>query len=682
MSTVTVVTSTQTNAVTLETDETALTVQTGGTQGPEGPEGPEGPIGPAGPPGIQGPEGPTGPAGATGPQGETGPAGPTGPQGPDGPIGPAGPVGPEGPTGPQGPEGDIGPQGTPGVQGPEGPAGPQGDPGPAGPEGPQGLQGAQGLTGPQGPVGNDGPTGPQGPQGPIGPTGADGPEGPQGPVGPVGPTGATGPQGTGLLIIGTLNNVGELPPSPTDGDGYIINGDLWVASSGTYTNAGPVQGPPGDDGADGVDGAPGATGPQGPAGADGAQGPAGPAGSDGSVWRSGPGVPNNGTGVDGDFWLDVNAGDVYERASGTYSVVDNIQGPQGPAGPQGSVGLTGPAGPTGPEGPEGPVGPIGPQGAQGDPGQDGTSDPDARIVYPVEDLQGGITLNESGTVDNNTSGRLLTTTGTNGQLTITLPTEATSSIRDGAMFTIVNKGPNYTVRFEPETGATVNGDTATIEAPDFSTITLFKIAPNDWVVGTGVPGPTGADGPQGPAGPAGVDGADGAVGPQGPQGPQGPAGADGAAAISRVGFAAKSSNQSVPAMTWTNISFSNEIEDTENAFNGTTYTIPEDGVYEVQVTAVFSSVTDGNRFIIGFTRNGATGINDVSIITRGVAGGTQIAGGGGSVKDYFTAGTVLRAVAWCENATTLQNATNYQWRSRRRWCSWSPRSPRPSRSSR
>lgn len=70
-------------------------------------------------------------------------------------------------------------------------------------------------------------------------------------------------------------------------------------------------------------------GPQGPAGATGSTGPTGPAGS---VWRSGAGAPSNALGVDGDYYLDSGNGDVYLKASGTYSIVTNIIGPTGPSG--------------------------------------------------------------------------------------------------------------------------------------------------------------------------------------------------------------------------------------------------------------------------------------------------------------------------------------------------------------
>lgn len=67
-------------------------------------------------------------------------------------------------------------------------------------------------------------------------------------------------------------------------------------------------------------------------GTGGGTGPAGPAGADGSVWRVDVGAPDNSLGVDGDFYLDSSNGDVYEKSAGAYAVVANIEGPAGAAG--------------------------------------------------------------------------------------------------------------------------------------------------------------------------------------------------------------------------------------------------------------------------------------------------------------------------------------------------------------
>lgn len=199
-------------------------------------------------------------------------------------------VGPQGPAGPQGIQGETGPQGPQGIQGE------------TGPQGPQGIQGLKGDTG---------DTGPQGPQGIQGPKGDTGDTGPQGPKGDTGDTGPQGPQGTGLTILGSLNDESELPVSSNVGDGYLINGDLYVWDGTVWNNVGNIQGPAGPTGPTGATGPAGAdgdsayeiavangfvgtesqwlaslVGPQGPAGNDGATGPAGPAG---------PGLPAGGT---------------------------------------------------------------------------------------------------------------------------------------------------------------------------------------------------------------------------------------------------------------------------------------------------------------------------------------------------------------------------------------------------
>lgn len=124
------------------------------------------------------------------------------------------------------------------------------------------------------PVCLEGGGGSVGPQGPTGPTGATGATGPQGPTGLTGATGATGPQG-----------------------------------------------------ATGLTGATGSTGPTGATGSPGA---------DGTVWRDGSGVPSNGLGINGDYYLDDATGNVYLKTAGAYSIVANILGPTGATGPAGS----------------------------------------------------------------------------------------------------------------------------------------------------------------------------------------------------------------------------------------------------------------------------------------------------------------------------------------------------------
>lgn len=68
--------------------------------------------------------------------------------------------------------------------------------------------------------------------------------------------GPEGPVGPGLVIKGTLPNVGALPGTGAPGDGYLIGGNLyvWVAGSSSWQDVGIIQGPPGDQGDPGPQG--------------------------------------------------------------------------------------------------------------------------------------------------------------------------------------------------------------------------------------------------------------------------------------------------------------------------------------------------------------------------------------------------------------------------------------------
>ena len=153
-----------------------------------------------------------------------------------------------------------------------------------------------------------GPTGPQGPQGAMG---ATGPQGAIGATGPQGVMGATGPQGAGLVLLGTVATVEDLPTPGVLGYGYLVQEDLYVWDGTQWQNAGPIRGPQGDQGDIGP------TGPTGPVGATGAVGATGPTGAVGAT------------------------------------------------GPTGAVGATGPTGAVGATGPTGAVGATGPAGADG-----------------------------------------------------------------------------------------------------------------------------------------------------------------------------------------------------------------------------------------------------------------------------------------------------------------------------
>jgi hypothetical protein len=90
----------------------------------------------------------------------------------------------------------------------------------------------------------------------------DGPTGPTGPQGPVGVQGVTGPQGSGVNILGTYATLELLQadtPVGNIGDGYVIQGDLYIWSdlNQEWSSVGAIQGPTGPTGP---------TGPVGPVG--------------------------------------------------------------------------------------------------------------------------------------------------------------------------------------------------------------------------------------------------------------------------------------------------------------------------------------------------------------------------------------------------------------------------------
>ena len=213
-------------------------------------------------------------------------------------------------------------------------------------------QGPTGPTGPAGPttiaIGTVTPTGPTGvpgitnsgtstdlilnftlAQGPTGATGAQGlegaastvagPTGPSGATGPTGATGTAGSDGTSVRILGSYASLAALntaQPTGVTGDGYLVNGELYVWASAQWTNVGSISGP---------------AGPTGPTGAS-ITGPTGPTGATGA------------TGANG----------------------SSIQGPTGATGPTGTAGATGATGATG-SGLQGPTGPTGATGPSGGP---------------------------------------------------------------------------------------------------------------------------------------------------------------------------------------------------------------------------------------------------------------------------------------------------------------------------
>lgn len=63
--------------------------------------------------------------------------------------------------------------------------------------------------------------------------------------------GSKGADGTSITIKGTLSDTSKLPATGTDGDAYIINGDLYVWNGSKWENVGKIKGEKGDKGDDG-----------------------------------------------------------------------------------------------------------------------------------------------------------------------------------------------------------------------------------------------------------------------------------------------------------------------------------------------------------------------------------------------------------------------------------------------
>lgn len=129
----------------------------------------------------------------------------------------------------------------------------------------------------------------------------EGPEGPAGPAGPAGPEGPAGPKG----VVGAAG-----PEGPAGAKG--------------------AEGAKGVEGKEGPQGKEGKEGPQGVKGAEGAKGATGAAGS---TWFEGEGVPAEGLGVDGDFYLRTSNGAFFHKEGGKWVLAGNLTGPKGDPGP-------------------------------------------------------------------------------------------------------------------------------------------------------------------------------------------------------------------------------------------------------------------------------------------------------------------------------------------------------------
>ena len=179
--------------------------------------------------------------------------------------------------------------------------------------------------------------------------------------------------GGGINIIGSLTSTNDLPSTGNSGDGYLINGYLYVWNSTTnlWDNVGNIQGPAGVNGANGQNALIKTTTE--PAGANCATG--------GVKLESGLDANANGT---------LDAGEINPAL--TRYVCNGIVGATGTTGPQGVIGLTGA------------------QGAAGTNGTNGTNGQNSLVKTTTESaganctaggvkLEYGLDANVNGTLD-------------------------------------------------------------------------------------------------------------------------------------------------------------------------------------------------------------------------------------------------------------------------------------------
>jgi hypothetical protein len=291
----------------------------------------------------------------------------------------------------------------------------------------------------------------------IGIPGTPGSPGTDGTDGTNGTNGAPGSQWyQGSGAPSTLHSNGDLYLNTTTEDLYQQAAGAWGS---------PITNIKGATGGTGATGSAGATGPTGATGATGSAGTNGANGTNGATWREGSGAPSNALGVNGDFYLDVVAFNVYQRASGTYSIICNIEGATGATGSAGSTGATGSAGATGATGPTGATGATGATG------------PSLDTVTSISDTD--TTVAASPAVDLDVAYATLTT-----KRTITLPTTVSIGRKIRAIDQSGNCSASLCLDMLPGGTDTLNGvnERWTVLQTAYGAATAYRTAAGVWVV--------------------------------------------------------------------------------------------------------------------------------------------------------------------------------------------------------
>ncbi len=288
-----------------------------------------------------------------------------------------------------------------------------------------------------------------------------------------------------------------------------------------------IQGDPGPQGIQGLQGNqgnPGPVGPQGIQGVPGTNGSDGSAGADGTKWLAASGIPAGGLGVIGDFYLNTDDGEYFEKTDVTvWTSQGNLTGPQGVQGIQGNDGLQGVQGDPGPQaiqGLTGADGAPGAQGIQGDPGPQG--------IQGVAGTNGNDgAAGTDGTKWFADSGVPAGGVGVIGDLYLNTDNGEYFEKTDVALWTSQGNltGPQGIQGNDgPQGSQGLQGDSGPQGVAGPVGLQGDQGPQGD----QGLPGPQGLAGVNGIDGTNGVDGAPGPIGPQGPIGLTGPAGTDGA----------------------------------------------------------------------------------------------------------------------------------------------------------
>ncbi len=158
----------------------------------------------------------------------------------------------------------------------------------------------------------------------------------------VGGDTVVGPPTTQVLNAWDAGPNAPLQTAGNNGDFYFqtTTQDVWRKVDGAWKIIANLRGTPGRNGTPGKDGTDGEPGLPGTPGS-GQDGEDGVDGVDGATWNSGAGVPSDGLGKDGDYYLNTTNGNVYKRQAGHYVLVGNIRGPQGLQGDPGNNGANG-----------------------------------------------------------------------------------------------------------------------------------------------------------------------------------------------------------------------------------------------------------------------------------------------------------------------------------------------------